>query len=155
MWKLATIAAVFVTGLAQGKEEPAPKPPTPRPAQHAVVVHVDNKTKEVGDAAKSLVKKLFLKDLSEWPDGSEAKAYARDGKSDVQAAFRQQVLGMTEAELARHWLRVKSINGTTPPKEVETDRMVLKHVARNPNAFGVVTLEAAKAAEGVRVLFEF
>ncbi len=140
---------------AQGEGESGKPPPKPQRIRHAVVVHVDNKTTETGEAAKSVVKKLFLKDLSQWPDGSEAKAYGRDGKSDAQIAFREQVLGMSEAELARHWLKVKSMNGTTPPKEVDSDRLVLKYVAKNSSAFGICTLDSLKGVEGVRVLFEF
>lgn len=129
--------------------------PAEKPVRHAVVVHVDNALSETGEAAKAIVKKLFLKELTQWPDGTEAKAYGRADKSDAHERFRKQVLGMSEAELARHWLRVKSSNGTTPPKEVDSDRLVLKFVAKNENAFGIVELDAAKAAEGVRVLFEF
>jgi ABC-type phosphate transport system substrate-binding protein len=155
MSKLATLAALLFLGLPQGKEDSPTPAPKSRPARHAVVVHVDNKTTAVGDAARTIVKKLFLKDLSEWPDGTEAKAYGRESKSEAQVAFRQEVLGMTEAELTRHWLKLKSMNGATPPKEVDSDRMVLKYVAKNPNAFGVVSLDAAKAAAGVKVLLEF
>lgn len=129
--------------------------PVKKPARFAAIVHVDNKIKETGDAAKAVIKKLFLKDLSQWPDGSEAKAYAREAKSEAQTAFRKSVLEMSDADLARHWLKLKSMNGTTPPKEVESDRLVLKYVAKNPNAFGIVDLDSVKGVEGVRVLFEF
>ena len=44
---------------------------------------------------------------------------------------------------------------TTPPKDVDSDRLVLKYVAKHEGAFGVVKADAAKGVEGVRVLFEF
>lgn len=155
MAKTILLAAILALVGAQGEGESGKPPPKPQPVRHAVVVHVDNKMTETGDAAKVVVKKLFLKDLSQWPDGSEAKAYGRDDKSDAHIAFRNEVLGMSEAELARHWLKVKSMNGTTPPKEVDSDRLVLKYVAKNPSAFGICTLDSLKGVEGVRVLFEF
>lgn len=121
---------------------------------YAVVVNANNPTKETGDAARKTVKALFLKDLSRWGDGVEAKPYDRDGKAPEHAAFVREVLGMSAAELARHWLKLKNMNGITPPKEVDNDRVLLKHVARHDGAFGVV--KAANAtAPGVRVLFEF
>ena len=156
MSKIATLfAALLSLGLPQGPAEAGQEPVKPTKPRHAVVVHASNKTTATGDAAKAIVKKLFLKDLSQWPDGSDAKVYARESTSPEQAAFRQDVLGMTEAELARHWLKLKSMNGTTPPKEVETDRMVLKYVAKNPSALGVVSVDAIKGRDDVRVLFEF
>ena len=134
----------------QGSGRPAVEPP-----RYAVVIHADNKLAAVGDEAKTLIKRLFLKDLTRWPDGSEARVYARSGDSAPQQSFRRQLLAMSEAELARHWLKQKSTNGSTPPKEVESDRLVLKYVAKYPNALGVVELASLKDVTGVKVLFEF
>lgn len=153
MTRLAIMVLLFAMPGGQGKEEP--KPPAAPPPRFAVVVHTDNKLTETGDAAKTLLKKLFLKELTRWPDGGEAKAYARTPDAECQIAFRKVVLEMSEAELARHWLKQKSMNGSTPPKEVEADRLVLKYVAKNANAFGIVTLESAKPATGIKVVFEF
>lgn len=130
-----------------------PTPPKNK-ITYVVVVNASNAATETGDAAKAVVRKLFLKDLTQWPDGTEAKPYRRPDKSGAQGAFQQGVLAMTDAELARHWLRVKNQDGTTPPKEVDSDRMVLKYVARYPGAFGIVPKDAVKGVEGVRVLIE-
>lgn len=137
---------------------PAPAPlPTPaaKPVVYVLVVNAGNKVDLDEAAARQLVRKLFLKDLTQWPDGSEARPYQREGSSAPQEAFVKRVLDMSAAELARHWMRLKNGNGTTPPKEVDTDRMVLKYVARHLGAFGVVPLDAVKDVAGVRVLFRF
>jgi hypothetical protein len=125
------------------------------PAKWAVVVNSANKCTDTGDAAKATIKKLFLKELTQWPGGLEAKPYSRDGLAPEQVAFLKLVLGMSEAELARHWMKMKNMSGTTPPKDVDTERMLLKYVAKTAGAFGVVRIDAAKGVEGVRVLFEF
>ncbi len=121
---------------------------------YALVVNASNPLKETEAAAKKIVKALFLKDLTRWPDGTEAKPYDRGPKAAERAVFVQEVLGMNAAELARHWLRVKNMSGVTPPMEVDTDRLLLRHVERHDGAFGVVKQSAAKVP-GVRVLFEF
>lgn len=126
-----------------------------RKATYALVINSANKTTESGDTAKATIKKLYLKDLTQWSDGTEAKPYSRESTSAEQAAFLKDVIGMSEAELARHWLKLKNMNGTTPPKEVDTDRMVLKYVGKSDGAFGVVKTTSAQGAEGVKVLFEF
>lgn len=145
------IAGALPNGQGQAKDASAKR----RADTYALVVNEKNKCTETGDTAKATVKKLFLKDLTQWPDGTEAKPYSRESTSAEQAAFLKGVLGMTDAELARHWLKVKNMNGTTPPKDVDSDRMVLKYVAKAEGAFGVVKVDAAKGAEGVKVLFEF
>ena len=119
-----------------------------------MIVNANNPAKEAGVDAQKIVKTLYLKDLTQWSDGAEAKPYGREAASAEHAAFLKTVLGMSEAELARHWLRLKNQSGTTPPKEVDGDRLLVKHVTRHDGAFGVVKLKSAKA-DGVRILFEF
>ena len=123
-------------------------------ATYAVVVHEKNSCKDTGDKARQTVKKLFLKQLTKWPDGDAAKPYGRKKGAEFQA-FVETVLGMKAAELARHWLKMKNLNGTTPPKQVSSGRMVLKYVAKHQGAFGIVLLDEAKKAKGVRVLYTF
>ena len=136
-------------------QEPQEKRPAPEPPRYAVVVHADNTLGTTGDALKTLIKRLFLKELMHWPDGKDARVYARTIDSAPQQAFRRQLLAMSEAELARHWIKQKSTNGSTPPKEVESDRLILKFVAKYQNALGIVELASLKDATGVKVLFEF
>jgi hypothetical protein len=124
-------------------------------AAYVVVINAGNPCTQTGAEAQATVKKLFLKDLTQWPGGTEARPYAREGASPEHVAFVKFVLGMTDAELARHWLKMKNMNGTTPPKDVDNDRLVLKYVAKHQGAFGVVKADAVKGAEGVKVLFEF
>jgi len=155
MRKLAMLTVVLLLcapAVPVAAEVQAPQPP---PLEtYAVVVNASNPSKETGDAAKKTVKALFLKDLTRWADGVEAKPYDRGAKAPEHTAFLQDVLGMSPAELARHWLRMKNMSGVTPPMDVDTDRILLRHVERHDGAFGVVKLSAAKVP-GVRVLFEF
>ncbi len=157
MHKLAMVVFGLLVGIGNGTgveqaEGVARQAPTVE--TYAVVVNANNPTKDTGDVAKKAVKALFLKDLSRWSDGVEAKPFARDANAPEQVAFVKEVLGMSAAELARHWLKQKNMNGLTPPTEVDSDRMLLKHVARHDGAFGVVKAQHASAS-GVKVLFEF
>mgnify|MGYP000871591659 FL=1 len=155
MSRLAILLASLISCIAPQSQAGPKDASSPRKATYAVVVNSKNAATETGDAAKTLVKKLFLKDLSQWPNGTEAKPYSREATSAEQAAFVKDVLGMNDAELARHWLKIKNMNGSTPPKEVDTDRMVLKYVAKYDGAFGIVKIDSAKDVEGVKTLFEF
>ena len=121
---------------------------------YAVIVNVNNACTETGDKARSIVKKLFLKQLKKWPGGRSAKPYGRK-KGPEMAAFLSRVLGMGDAELARHWLKKKNMDGATPPKEVSSARMTLKYVGKHEGALGIVALDEVKGEKDVRVLFEF
>jgi len=124
-------------------------------ATYAVIVNAKNACTETGDKAMAIVKKLFLKQLSQWPDGTEARPYARKKGEPETDEFGKAVLGMSDAELARHWLKLKNMDGTTPPKEVGSDRMVLKYVAKHEGALAVVKIAEAKGEKDVKILFEF
>jgi hypothetical protein len=151
MKQLPILLLGLICGVPQGGE-PAQDPP--KKVVYAVVVNATNPIAVSGDAARTVVKDLFLKNLGRWPNGTEAKPYAREAASVEMAGFQKEILGMSEAELARHWLRQKNTNGTTPPKEVDNDRLVLKFVGKHDGAFGIVRADAAKA-EGVKVLCTF
>lgn len=154
MHKLMLLALALALGPREIFDHlPSPRQ-SPSPEIYVVVVNANNPSKETADAAKKTVKALFLKELSRWSDGVEARPYSREANATEQTVFVKEVLGMTPAELARHWLKLKNMNGSTPPTEVDTDRMLLKHVARHDGAFGVVKKKNAEAA-GVRILFEF
>lgn len=123
--------------------------------QYAVIVNAKNTCSQTGDALKSTIKKLFLKELTKWPDGTEAKPYSRKDDADETAAFLKSVLDMSQAELARHWLKMKNTNGITPPNEVSSERMVLKYVAKHDGAFGIVKLSVAEGESDVKILYKF
>ncbi len=122
---------------------------------YVVIINAGNPYAESGDSAKNMIKQLYLKERAAWPGGAESKPYGKPGDSGEHAAFRDKVLGMTEAQLAQHWIDQKQKTGATPPREVSSGSMMLKFVAKDTGAFGVVTKAEASGAEGVKILFEF
>ena len=75
-------------------------------------------------------------------------------KEDAQAAFRDVVLGMSNAELERHWISMKNKKGITPPKEVSSSKLLEKYIDKYTGGFGVM-LESEAKATGLRILFTF
>jgi len=121
----------------------------------AVVVNPENEiTFDSVDAAKAEVKRLYLKRASSWSGGLDAAPFGRAEDSDEQAAFLDGVLGMTTAELARHWITEKNKNGTTKPKETRSSRILVKFIKKYEGAFSVVTPAEAEEND-LRILFTF
>lgn len=152
MLKLALLSSLMLLSVAPVAQE---KKKTKTTETYAVIVNTKNKCIRKGAAAKATVKKLFLKQMAKWPDGTAARPYGRKSGGTEQGAFVKVVLGMGDAELARHWLKMKNMNGTTPPKGVSSDRMVLKYVAKHDGAFGVIKMSEAKKSKGIKVLYTF
>jgi len=124
------------------------------PVRYAVLVHPENKHEEPDDKARiQLLKRLYLRTISQWPGGEEAKPFARAPDSPERKATLKALLGMNQAELSKHWIDLKQKDGTTSPREIERSSMAIKMVERYKGAFCIVTLaeadeviEKAKAA---------
>lgn len=135
----------FLAPLARVQDDDTPR--------LVVAVHPDNEVSLDEKEARSWVRKLFLKEVANWPDGTRAKPFDRRSRSKEQKLFRERVLKMSAAELVRHWLKMKNLKGATPPREVSSDRMMAKYIARQKGALGLVDKEVAEK-EGLRILFE-
>jgi len=142
---LGVIALLAASPIDQAKKKDA----------YAVIINASNPCKDTSTAAKATIKKLFLKHLTQWSDGTAAKPYGRKHGSAAESEFLKAVLNMGDAEVARHWLKMKNLDGTTPPKGVSSDRMLLKYVQKHKGGFGVIDLNSAKTANGIKILYSF
>jgi len=120
-----------------------------------VVGQAGNSYSGAPDATRQLLARLFLKQLTAWPNGSAAKVYAAPSGSPEMSAFRDKVLMMNEGALASHWLTLKQKTGETPPREVGSSNIMGKLIAQSPGAFGIMKKSDFAAAPGnLKVLLE-
>jgi len=144
--RIASLAAAFVLGAGAAAEANT----------YLVVVNEANSAASQAGDPKAVVKRLFLKQQTRWPDGPEAQPMARKSDSAVQKAFRAKVLGMSKSEVQSHWANMKQTQGETPPREVGTALILFRRLRREPGAFTVLTEdELAQAPAEVKVLYEF
>lgn len=121
----------------------------------AVVVSAENPHTDSPERLLGLVRQLFLKERGEWPGGDESRPFSVESGDPLHTAFLGSVLNMSESELARHWISLKQRTGQTAPREVGSSRLLGKLVSKYPGAMGLMTVEDAAEAEGVRVLLTF
>lgn len=122
---------------------------------YAIVVNVENAIS--GPRARTIetVRRLYLKEQRDWPDGSVAIGFARPAESDEEKAFRDLILHMDDSRLESHWLRMKQTQGVAPPRAVGSTTILLRQLRARPNAFGVVRSSELGDMTGLRVLLEF
>jgi len=87
-------------------------------------------------------------------DGRRVRCLDLPAGSPAREGFTRSVLGWSERELDRYWLRQALSGGPPPPRELATPAALLEHVARQPGALGYVAWTALGDAPpaGVRVL---
>jgi len=124
-------------------------------AEYALVVNAANPASDDAET-RQIIKRLYLKEASSWPDGAEAQPFAREAGTPEQTAFYTQVLGMDETAVDEHWLRVKQVKGETPPRSIGSSRIIYRLVGKYAGSFAVVSAdEIADAPAEVKVLFTF
>lgn len=119
---------------------------------YAIVVNVKNPA--TGNISYREIKNIYLKIKTTWPDGTQASPFGRPDDDPAQQAFIEHVLDLSQHELDQHWASEKSKTGGTGPREVGSDNILLRQIARKPGGIGVVSVDA-KLPPGVKILFRF
>jgi len=123
---------------------------------YVVLVNAANDIKETETNAKRIVKRLFLKEVTDWPNGVTSLPFGRKSSSSAGKAFAAKILQITETEWDTHWLRMKQTNGKTPPRVVGSTRVLLRQIGRKKGAFSyAVADQAGSLPSKVKILFKF
>ena len=123
-------------------------------AEYAVVIQASNTYSDNPESMKQVVKQLFLKQRSEWPNKIAAKPFARPADNAAHQAFLKHVVQMSEVELAGHWISVKQRTGQAAPREIARDSLLFKLIAKYDGALAVVVKESVQSDQ-IRILFTF
>lgn len=121
--------------------------------EYAVIVNAENSYSAPKDEAQEVVRRIFLKQQSDWPGGPEGQPFAR-GDTPAQKAFSQAVLGMDDVAYSDYWIQMKQTEGTVAPRAVGSASILVRQVARKPGGVSVVPASQS-LPESVRTLFTF
>ncbi len=106
-----------------------------------VVVNADNDFDESSGDPKTILRRLILKESENWPNGIPARAFLPKSGTPLASELLNSILELDDAAFEAHWARLKQTTGQSRPREVGSSRILLKLIARDPGAFGI--LEAA------------
>ena len=116
----------------------------------AVIVNASNNQK----IDKKLIKNIASDIIATWENGESIKLYLPRVKSATRRSFTLDVLGMSAKQDAMNWENKKitnTLNGKMP--KYLRDKVILKMVAKYPNALGVVSPELIKDNPNVKVVY--
>ena len=114
---------------------------------YKVIVNSANAATEISAEALG---KIFLKQVSKFPDGAAATPVEPAKASPARAAFVKTVLGRTVQNLDTYWQQQIFSGKDVPPANKSNDDDVVAFVKSNPGAIGYVSASAAVA--GVKVV---
>jgi ABC-type phosphate transport system substrate-binding protein len=99
------------------------------------------------------VTNIFLGRQKWLPSGIVAFRIEQNHTSPIRARFYQLLMGKDESEINAYWARLLFSGQAHPPQRADSAEEVLKLVASNKGAIGVV--DGAFVNQGVRVVLEF
>ncbi len=116
----------------------------------AVIVNAKNTQK----IDKKLIKNIASDIIANWENGEPIKLYFPRVKSVTRRSFTLDVLGISAKQDAMNWENKKITNtlNNKMPKYLR-DKIILKMVAKHPNALGYVSPDIIKDNPNIRVVY--
>lgn len=131
---------------------------TAQAEDYAIIVNYDNNFSGSEAKISNEIRLLFLKEKFRWGNGILSIPIGTPSSSEAFVAFREEVLNMSEAQLKSHWVRIKQLNGDPAPREVSSEHLISRLVARDAGSFGIISKEKAEKLKDdgkVKVLLTF
>jgi hypothetical protein len=107
--------------------------------EFVVIVHPSNRFDTLSRAKVSYV---FLRKVSRWPWGAESAPADLPVNEPVRKQFVQQVVRMTEEQLAEYWIDQRATRGVGPPAEVRDAEAAKLWVAARPGGIAYIPSSA-------------
>jgi hypothetical protein len=104
-----------------------------------VIVHPSN---QFDALSRSKVSYLFLRKVSRWPWGAEVAALDLAGDEPIRREFVQQVLRLSEEQLADYWIDQRATRGVSPPLQVRDAAAAKLWVAARPGGIAYIPSSA-------------
>jgi hypothetical protein len=110
-----------------------------RKEEFVVIVHPSNRFAAL---SRSKVNYLFLRKVSRWPWGAEAAPVDLGPGEPARREFVQQVLRMSEDQLAAYWIDQRATRGVSPPVEARDVEAAKRWVASKPGGIAYIPASA-------------
>src|ERR1700676_4961504 len=110
-----------------------------RKEEFVVIVHASNRFDAL---SRSKLSYAFLRKVSRWPWGAEVAPADLAANEPIRREFVQQVLQMTEEQLAGYWIDQRATRGVSPPVEVRDAAGAKLWVASRPGGIAYIPSSA-------------
>jgi len=147
---LRTTTAALAACLALAAARTAPCGSRPELAGGEGFRLVVNRANPATAIARNEAARLFLKKITEWPDGTPVAVVDQVRTAPVRAAFSRDVHKKEVDAVVAYWATLVYSARETPPPIKRSDAEVLEFVRQTPGALGYVSVEAR--LDGVKVV---
>ena len=86
---------------------------------------------------KEKAKKIILKKIGRWNDGSRIKIFLPNG--EVFPNILKNFLNMSSIDWETYWGKMSLQSGETPPEILRSELLIIRNVSKNKKAIGIIT----------------
>jgi ABC-type phosphate transport system substrate-binding protein len=108
---------------------------------------VVNKNNPLKSLTKQQVTDLYMGRSQYFPTGTIVVKIDAPNRSGLRAAFYENLVRMSVAEVNAYWARLLFSGRAAPPMSVSDDSEVLALVETNPNAIGYIFADSAEKSQ--------
>jgi len=96
------------------------------------------------------LRRIFLRQVTRWPNGSAITVFERPASSRVRREFCRKIFGKEPAEFEQYWMNLQLTRGLRPPKVLRTPTLVKRYLARVKG--GIAYLYESEVDDSVKVI---
>jgi ABC-type phosphate transport system substrate-binding protein len=104
--------------------------------KYYVIVNKGNTTNTIN---KKELKRIYLKRVINWNDGTKIRPINLPMKSETREKFCKEIHGKTTSAMKAYWQRQIFSGKGVPPPEKKSDAAVIEYVKNNPSAIGYIS----------------
>ncbi len=122
-------------------------------AVQADILVITNPNSPVAALTREQVVDIYMGRNSTFPNGRPAIAFDLKGDQPTRAAFYQQLVGKSVAQVNAYWARLLFTGSATPPMALKDGATMLHMVQENRDAIGYI--DSAETTGKLNVVFRF
>jgi|CXWL01.1.fsa_nt_gi hypothetical protein len=115
---------------SKGKASSGDAAPPPK------IVVVVSKNNPIGSLHIAELRRVFLRQMIEWPNKSMITVYERSGNSPIGRDFSQKVFDKNPEAMREYWTNLQLTQGLKPPKVLQSAKLVKEYLQRVNGGIG-------------------
>jgi ABC-type phosphate transport system substrate-binding protein len=119
----------------------------------AEILVIANPQSNITTLTREQVVDIYMGRSSNFPNGRPAIAFDLKGDQPARAAFYQQLVGKSVAQINAYWARLLFTGSATPPMALKDTATMLHMVQENRDAIGYI--DSAETTGKLNVVFRF
>ena len=121
--------------------------PSARGDAYRVIVNADN---PVGSLDKRTLANIFLKKITQWPDGQVIYPADLEASQEVRKRFSHDVVGRSVDAVKSYWQQAIFSGRDVPPVEFANSAEIIKYILAHKGAIAYIS--ASEPADNVKTI---